>query len=454
MQIEFHTESAAKGGLPRSGSAVSRTTANAGGASLRAARWRLVAALALVLWAAPIARAAFDTVVATGPSSNRVDIFFLGDGYTAGDISAGTYATHVQNYVNYIFSNTVLTDPYTRYQSFFNIYRVNVVSNQSGADVPQMGIEKDTALDASYRWDGVTDRLLYIDNGKANGALSAAIAGSGKTADMRFVTVNESIYGGGGGSWAVYAGGNSSAREIALHESGHSFSKLADEYDYGGPEFYTGPEPPEANVTINTASPKWALWLGYNDPTGSAVGLYEGAKYSKFGIYRPTAASKMQVLGVPFNAVSREKTILDIYDYVDPLDGYTNNAATLVDPVSLAAMPVDPNVIDTQWFIDGVHDAGFDGADTLDIASLGLTLGGHTIGLRAYDPTGFDPVNGWVRYHSEKLEQFVNWDVLVTVPEPSSVVLASCALVGLALWARRRCRVSSGAAGALDKKTV
>jgi IgA Peptidase M64 len=402
-----------------------------------------VLAIGLLLAAAHIARAAFDTVVETGPSSNRVDVFFLGDGYTSSDISAGIYSTHVQNYVNYIFTNSANSDPYFRYQNFFNIYRVNVVSNESGADVPQNSIFKDTALDATYRYDGVTDRLLYLDEGKANTALSNAVSGSGKTAEVRFVTVNESVYGGGGGFWAVYAGGNGNALELALHESGHSFNNLADEYDYGGPTVYPGSEPSQVNVTTSSAGAKWSQWLGYNDPTGSVVGAYEGAKYSETGIYRPTDNSKMRALGVPFNAISREKIILDIYDFVDPLDSYTSNASTLVDPLSLSAMRVDTNVIDTEWSIDGLHDASFDGLDMLDVASLGLTIGDHTIGLRAFDPTGFDPVAGWVRIDTDKLEQFVNWDVLVTVPEPSASALATLALIGLAVWARRHGRGSS-----------
>jgi IgA Peptidase M64/PEP-CTERM motif len=401
-----------------------------------------VLAIGLLLAAAHIARAAFDTVVETGPSSNRVDVFFLGDGYTSSDISTGIYSTHVQNYVNYIFTNSANSDPYFRYQNFFNIYRVNVVSNESGADVPQNGIVKDTALDATYRYNGVTDRLLYIDEAKANTALSNAVSGSGKTAEVQFVTVNESVYGGGGGTWAVYAGGNSNAFEIALHESGHSFNSLADEYDSGGPTVYSGSEPSQVNVTTNSAGAKWSHWLGYNDPTGSVVGAYEGAKYSKMGIYRPTDDSKMRTLGVPFNAISREKIILDIYDLVDPLDAYTSNASTLVDPLSLSAMPVDTNVIDTEWFIDGLHDATFDGLDTLDVASLGLSIGDHAISLRAFDPTGFDPVDGWVRIDTDKLEQFVNWDVLMTVPEPSASALAALALIGFAIWTRRRNRRS------------
>ena len=384
------------------------------------------------------ARGAFDTIVEHGPSSNRVNTFFLGDGYTAADIGAGTYNTHVQNYVNYMFSNTINSDPFYRYRNFFNLYKVNVVSAQSGADEPQNGVVKDTALDATYRYDGVTDRLLYINDGKANAALNTAIAGSGKTARMKFVTVNDSIYGGGGGSYATYAGGNSSALEVALHENGHSFSQLADEYG-GNTAPYTGGEPGEVDVTKDPTGAKWSRWLGYNDPTGSVVGAYNGGRYYDSGIYRPTANSKMRALGAPFNAVSREKIIQDIYAIVHPLDSYTSNVAALVDPPSLDTVRVDNAVINTQWTIDGLLDVAATGSSSLDIAALALSTGHHAISLRAYDPTGFDAVNGWVRAQTNRLQQSVAWDVVVT-PEPGSFVIFGI-LGGVWMLCDRRRRI-------------
>jgi len=138
-------------------------------------------------------------------------------------------------------------------------------------------------------------------------------------------------------------------------------------------------------------------WLGYNDPTGSVVGAYEGARYFDNGLYRPTASSKMRSLNKPFNAIGREKVILDIYSLVAPLDSFTSNATTLIDPLLLDVTTVDDNVIDTQWFIDNQHAPAFDGLTSLNIVGLGLGIGNHDVQLRAYDPTGFDLVNGWVR---------------------------------------------------------
>jgi hypothetical protein len=350
--------------------------------------------------------AAYTTVFENGPASNRVDMVFLGDGYTSAQIET-TYVADINKYLNHMFHDN--QDPFTRYEKFFNAYRINVVSNQSGADVPPEGKFYNTALDASYYYDGVTDRLLYVSESKANTALNNGLVGSGITADMKIVTVNDTRYGGGGGNYAVYAGGNSYAPEVALHESGHSFSGLADEYSYGGPATYTGSEPSQVNVTKDPTGAKWSQWLGYVDPAHPSlgpVGAYEGAMYSERGIYRPTSDSKMRSLNVAFNAVSREKIILDIYRQVKPIDSSSANQGLLTNPQSLWINVVDPDVINVQWSVDGIAVLG---ATAENFNPLRLAPGTHTVTARAYDDTS------WVRLTNNLLSQSINWSVDITL---------------------------------------
>ena len=210
--------------------------------------------IALIGLASSIASAGYTTMVNNGPSSNRVDIVFLGDGYRAADLTS-VYPSHINAMLNHLFYDG--QDPYPRYRSFFNVHRIDLVSNEAGADVPPQNIYRDTALDAKYYYDGVTDRLLYVNTSKAATALNTNLAGAPFSAEVKYITVNDTRYGGGGGTYAVYAGGNSAATEIALHESGHSFNNLADEYvSYSGA--YTGGEPSEVNVTKNSSGAKWA----------------------------------------------------------------------------------------------------------------------------------------------------------------------------------------------------
>ena len=88
------------------------------------------------------------SIVVTGDSDNRVDIIVLGDGYTSSEIDT-TFTSDILDYLSYIFDDSALTQPFGRYENFFNIYAVDVVSNESGADDPTAGIVRDTALDAS-----------------------------------------------------------------------------------------------------------------------------------------------------------------------------------------------------------------------------------------------------------------------------------------------------------------
>ncbi len=81
---------------------------------------------------------AVRTIVNSGAASNRIDIIFLGDGYTAGEI-ASTYTSHAQSLVNYLFNDSILSQPFGRYEKFFNVHLVDVISAQSGADDPASG---------------------------------------------------------------------------------------------------------------------------------------------------------------------------------------------------------------------------------------------------------------------------------------------------------------------------
>lgn len=381
----------------------------------------------------------YDTMVNNGDPGNRVDMIFIGDGYRFNEVST-TYVSHIQSTLDHFYANA----PLDRYNKFYNVHRVNVVSNESGADKPLDDIYVDTALNASYSWGGSVERCLYFDTGLANAAVSAALAGTGiDTNDgMLLGTINDSKYGGCGGQWGVYAGANSAASEIALHEIGHSFANLADEYFYTD-DHYSGGEPNAWNVTADPNSGKWDRWLGYDDPDSDIgpIDYYEGGMYHQTGIWRPSDNSRMRALNRPFDAISREKFIHDIYLEVDPLDDY------LVlpggdDPVSqLWVDTVDPDVIKVEWFVDG-QSIGVLG-ETLNVNSLGLAPGEYDFMARAYDEIlDFSFTGGsldWWRLDPTMLEQTVSWNITVSVPEPGTLGLLG--LLGGALLIGRRRRV-------------
>lgn len=386
----------------------------------------------------------FDTVIQNGRSDNRVDVVFIGDGYTAGQIETD-YVNHVHQGISYLFGGN--QDPFPRYRNFFNIHRVNVISNESGADQPPLGIFRDTALDASYWWDGQTERLLSLNRTKAGIAALTALAGTDIDFDLPIAIVNDTKYGGAGGFWSVYAGGNVHGPEIAVHEIGHSFASLADEYE-SGEGSYSGAEPTEANVTaaLPTASSagKWDRWVGYVDPDHPQLGpvaYYEGGFYHEEGIYRPTLDSKMRSLYDPFNAVSRERIIASIYAEVSPLDGYLDNSVALLDPGSVWVDTVDPDVINVSWLLNGVLLA--QQGELVDLAALQLDPGDYQLEAHAYDGildhsfTG-ESLDWWRLPDTSPLRQQVSWSFRISaVPEPSGVLWLMLTAAGWQLRRRR-----------------
>src|ERR1700674_395322 len=107
----------------------------------------IVFALAIFFFALGPADASaepFETIINNGNSQNRVDLAILGDGYTAAELQK--YKNDVQTFVQGFFAQ----DPFHEYQNYFNVHRIDVTSNQSGADHPERSVLVDTALDATY----------------------------------------------------------------------------------------------------------------------------------------------------------------------------------------------------------------------------------------------------------------------------------------------------------------
>ena len=319
------------------------------------------------------------TVVDSGPASNRVDIVFVGDGYTAAEL--GIYAAQVDAAA----AGLLAEPPFDVYANLVNVHRVDVVSAESGVDNdPTEGILRDTALDMGF-WCGGTERLLCVNVGKA---IQQAEQAPGS--DQVLAIANSTKYGGAGyasSDLATYSAGSSSAFEIALHELGHSMGNLADEYWDAG-ETYAGGEPWQANVTILDASEmlsqgaKWHLWLA--EPN---VGLFEGGVYNQFGVWRPTSNSKMRNLGRPFEQVNLEQLVAEIYREVDPIDSATPPGVYGETQV-FTVNPVDPigHALDVSWLLDGVPMPGVTGT-SLDPSTLGLANGSYELAVEVVDPT-------------------------------------------------------------------
>jgi hypothetical protein len=244
----------------------------------------------------------------------------------------GKYATDVETFIQGLFAQ----EPFKEYQRYFNVHRVDVTSNQSGADHPERNpsVFVDTALDATYNCAGI-QRLICVDSSKVNGVVSGSL--SPERRDAILVIVNDTEYGGSGGVIAV-ASVHSAAVELILHELGHSFGLLADEY--GGPpppSCNASVEPPEVNVTMQAQREqiKWNHWIEPSTlvPTiGTAAGvpgLYDGAKHCDTVLYRPTYLSKMRSLSFPFERIDSEQLVKRVYIWVSPIDAGEPSGSTV-----------------------------------------------------------------------------------------------------------------------------
>ena len=322
--------------------------------------------------------------------ANRVDIVFVGDGYTAPELPL--FEQQVTAFADEMFAE----EPLRTYRPLFSVHRVDVVSQDSGvSNDPVQGISKDTALDMTFWCNGI-ERLLCVNVGLAYAYANTVMLPGGEQPDQVLALANTSKYGGAGypsNNLGTASAGNSAAVEIVVHELGHSMANLADEYDYGGPAMFTGPEPVDANASkltstqMATQNTKWASWLGTNSSVwDGSHSTFEGAVYSTNGVYRPTNNSKMRSLYRPFNLVSAEAFIKEIYREVSPIDSFgptqyvTQHTEVFIVPVRPVNRPLS-----IQWSFKGVPIPGATN-ERLDTRAAGLT-GYGLLTVRAQDTT-------------------------------------------------------------------
>lgn len=304
-----------------------------------------------------------------GPSDKRIDLVYLGDGYTESE--QDRYASQVA----YSWNILAQREPFRSYRKLFNVWQVNVVSNESGSDNdPTEGVVKDTALHSTYYCDGL-ERLICLDVPTAESYASLAPA-----FDQIAVVINSPTYGGAGyieDDLVTFSGGHSAGAEILPHELGHSLGDLADEYPYWAyPDdgsTYTGEEPPYANVSIHNADQqvtqrtKWWYWLGEASPDGGTIGTFEGAYYYNLGIYRPSDNSLMRSLRQPFNLVGREEMTRRLYETTGLVDSATPNRAPVRDRARLTVAPVPIPTVTTRWFINGHEVTEWAGRTSVEV---------------------------------------------------------------------------------------
>ena len=190
----------------------------------------------------------------SGDPADKVDLLLLGDGYTAAEM--GKFEARARELADYLFS----VSPFKERAGDFNVWALAVPVPESGISRPSTGIQRTTATGARYDIFGSERYILTLDN--------RAFRELAQHAPYEFVEimVNSETYGGGGifGQFSTVAANNDWRNYLFVHEFGHHFAALADEY-YTSPVAYAAADTPtvepwEPNVTalLDPARLKWA----------------------------------------------------------------------------------------------------------------------------------------------------------------------------------------------------
>jgi hypothetical protein len=209
-----------------------------------------------------------------GDPHTRADVAIVAEGYAAAE--EDKFRRDLKRFTEVFFK----AEPCRSYRDRFNIYGVFKPSQQSGCDEPRHGVFRNTSVGATFNSMG-SERYLLTEDNKALRDIAGHVP-----YDALYIMVNHYRYGGGGiyNFYCTYTADNQWSEYLMVHEFGHSFFGLADEYytsDTAYGDFYApGFEPSEPNITalLDPENVKWKHLVsdGVEVPTP-----WEKAEYDK-----------------------------------------------------------------------------------------------------------------------------------------------------------------------------
>jgi hypothetical protein len=197
--------------------------------------------------------------------------------------------------------------------------------------------------------------------------------------DLVLILVNSTKYGGSGGTFSV-ASTDPSAAQVAVHEIGHSFGNLNDEYYPGASYMFD-----QANTSkeSNSTLVRWKNWMGIN-----STGIYPFSEDATW--HRPHQNCKMRYISSAFCPYCNELTIEKIHTVTNAIYSYTPKPTTFTVtskkiPFAITTLKPIPNTLKITWTLDGSNYAK--NKDTLSLDSATLTKGTHTLVATVIDTT-------------------------------------------------------------------
>lgn len=233
----------------------------------------------------------------SGKPEDCIDVAIVAEGYTAAESEA--FYMKAQETVDALFAHA----PFGDLRQRFNVVAVALASDESGVSIPGKGIWKQTALGSQFD-TFYTERYLTTLHLRRLHDYLAPIP-----YEHIIILANTEHYGGGGiyNSYTLTMTNHRLFRPVAVHEFGHSFAGLADEYFYDDQYaefYYPDTEPWEQNLTtLHDFASKWQDMLPTGipiptpaDPAQSGkIGVYEGGGYQSKGVYRAFQECRMKI---------------------------------------------------------------------------------------------------------------------------------------------------------------
>lgn len=343
----------------------------------------------------------FETIpiVQNGSNEKRINMVVLGDGFTADQQEDFVNSAHTM--VDYIFNKV----PFKQYKNYFNVYAIKVISPESGVkhpgtagDVPEPVFpvsNPNNFLGTSFDIGG-THRCVYSNT---TNKVTSVLASNVPDFDIAFIVGNSPEYGGCGGTYA-FLSKHTSANEVVVHELGHSFGKLADEYWFSG-----SGESPNKTKDNNPATNKWRNWLNTN-----GIGMYPYEESPTW--FRPHQNCEMRYLNREFCAVCSQQLIERVHSLQNPIDSFTPENSTAINTNGNAVtfnvneiLP-EPNTLVNTWKLNGSSLTAT--GTTLTIPNADFTDGNNTVIFSVVDENAMLKVDNHSTLHVSTIVWTVN----------------------------------------------
>ena len=245
-------------------------------------------------------RTPYSTLFSGSFEGEKIDVAIVAEGYTAEEMEL--FREDASKTVEALFSH----EPFGAMRERFNFVAVESPSQASGVSIPREGEWHHSAVDSHF------DTFYAARYLTTSALFKLADLLTGIPYEHIIILANTDTYGGGGiyNSYTLTTAHHPLFAPVVVHEFGHSFGGLADEYFYDTPDIASNPltptnEPWQQNITnLVDFQSKWADMMPEgasipSEPTKRAernytVGVYEGANYMTKGAYRPSVVCRMR----------------------------------------------------------------------------------------------------------------------------------------------------------------